>query len=113
MRTDKDCFPKVIKWLKPNLKDTNSRRYSNSVIRIIDLFIGKVDEDVSTITGKSTACQRRIYDILRYIEKCPLMKLLPKDIKNYLPLSNKAGPNGPCSVSALDDLTALLKDPKL
>jgi len=106
-KVDKDHYPKTIKFLKPNRSDLNSIRYSVSFMRTIELFKGKPRADTKSITGASTACPETINDIQRFIQKCSWLKSIKPVNKGYLPLSNHAGPNGPASISALEDLAAL------
>jgi len=77
------------------------------MMRITDTFKGTIVMDTSTITDKSTACPKLISEIKSFIKKTKILHNIPKHKKGYIPLSNKAGPNGPCTLSCLADLTAL------
>jgi len=106
-KIDKDSFPKSIKFMKPNRNDLNECRYSISIMRIIELFKDKTSSDTSTITDKSTADPILIQDIKEFISKCHWLKSIEPINVGYLPMSNRAGPNGPASISSIADLTAL------
>jgi len=82
-------------------------RYAFSMMRITDTFRGTVVMDTSTITDKSTACPMLVSEIKQFIKKTNILKDIPLHTQGYIPLSNKAGPNGPCTLSCLADLTAL------
>jgi len=97
-----------MKWLKPNLGNHNEIRYTMSVLRIFDTFKGPIKIDTESITKPSTACGETVTEILKFIKKTNLLKGIKKE-SGYLPLSNKAGPNGPCTLSCLADLSALKK----
>jgi hypothetical protein len=109
-KVDKDMFPKAIKFLKPNLTSLNDMRYSLSIMRVIELFKGKTDKDTSTITDESTASPKTLHDIEKFISKCKWLKHIKPVDTGYLPMSNRAGPNGPASIAALADLTALRRE---
>jgi hypothetical protein len=81
-----------------------------SVLRIFDTFKGPIKIDTESVTSPSTACSETIKDILKFINKTSLLKNISIE-DGYLPLSNKAGPNGPCTLASLADLTALHKLP--
>lgn len=112
-KADKDMFPKAISFLKPDLNDVYSIRYSLSVMRIIEEFRCKPDYDVSTITDPSTADYKLINEIRGYIRNWWFIQHMPDLKPTKLVLSNKAGPNGPATMSCLQDLTGLSKDMRL
>jgi len=110
---DKSGFLKRIKFLKPKARCLNGKRYAMSVIRIIELFRCKPANDTSTITDAPTYNKARVEDIIKFIPKSKILKKLPYTVlPSYLPLSNKAGPNGPATLSAVEDMTALRRNPK-
>jgi len=112
-KADKNGFPKVINFLKPKLDDVNEIRYSLSVFRIIESFRSEPVYDVESITSDSTADENLIEEISCYIRSWDKLRLIPKLVPSQLVMSNKAGPNGPATISAIKDLTALRKEPKL
>jgi len=112
-KTDRDHFPIVIKFLKPNLEDIYSIRYSLSVMRIIDGFRCEPKYEVNTILESSKGDKSLIDEIKKYLPICPALRRFPKLGHSAFVNSNKAGPNGPASVTAMRDLAALLQDPKL
>lgn len=112
--SDKDNVAKIIRWLKPNLGDHDDVRYSMSILRVLDTFKGPINIDTKSITDPSDANEETIKDILLFIKRCNLLKDI-KVLPGYLPLSNKAGPNGPCTLACLADLSAIkgLKNKKV
>lgn len=113
-KADKDGFPRSINFLKPKLDDVYSVRYSFSVMRIIESFRMKPEYSVNTIIEESKADENLINEISDYIQTCPVVKLIPPLGQSTLVMSNKAGPNGPASITAIQDLTALrLHEPEL
>lgn len=108
-KTDKDGFPKAIRFLKPDRSSRLSVMYTMSVLRLIEEFRCKPDYSISTITAESIAKLDILNDISDYIRSKPwIFRLLPKSLgKPRLVLSNKAGPNGPASITCLKDLQAL------
>lgn len=108
-KTDRDGFPKAIRFLKPDRNSRLSVMYTMSVLRLIEEFRCKPDYSVCTITAESSAKVDVLSDISDYIRSRPwLFRLLPKQLgEPRLVLSNKAGPNGPASITCLKDLTAL------
>jgi len=111
-KTDKDGFPKALRFLKPDLNDVYNVRYSFSVMRIIESFRCKPDYSVSTITNKFSGSEELVNEISNYIHKWPIAKAMPKLGHSRLILSNRAGPNGPSTISCLKDLVALkLREP--
>lgn len=106
-KAGKDGFPKAIAFLKPDRSDVNMMRYSLSIMRCFEMFRLKPEYDPSTIINKSTANEELISDICSFIESWPGIKILPELKPGNLVLSNKAGPNGPATLSCLRDLTAL------
>lgn len=113
-KTDRDGFPKAISFLKPDLNDVYSIRYSNTVMRIIELFRCKPRYSVNTITDYSTADENLLEEIIEFIKNWSFLRRMPKLGPSHLVMSNKSGPNGPATISALKDLAALrLHDPKL
>lgn len=106
-KADRDGFPQAIKFLKPNVDDIYSVRYSLSMMRIIESFRCKPEYLVSTIEEKSTASEKLVEDICSFIRDWKLLKLLPKLGQSKLVMSNRAGPNGPATITAIEDLTAL------
>lgn len=106
-KADKDGFPKAIRFLKPALDDVYSIRYSFSVMRIIESFRCEPEYSVSTITDESTADESLMEEIVSYIRNWSFIGKIPKLRPTPLILSNKAGPNGPATITAMCDLTAL------
>jgi hypothetical protein len=84
-----------------------------SVLRIIETFYASPEYDVSTITDKSTADVSLVEEISSYIREWKGLSLIPKLEHSKLIMSNKMGPNGPSTISAIKDLTALRQDPEL
>lgn len=88
--------------------------YTNSFMRVIDLFQGPVDTSIDTVIKPSTAKKSALKGLLKFIRtKSRLVENLPNIEDSYLVMSNKAGPNGPATVTCVQDLNALRKDPKL
>jgi len=113
-KADRDGFPKAISYLKPDVDDVYSIRYSFSVMRIIESFRCKPEYSVSTIIEESTADESLMDEIIEYFRSWSGLKLMPKMGSSQLVLSNKAGPNGPATLTLLQDLTALRqKEPEL
>jgi len=112
-KTDKDGFPKVINFLKPKLDDVYEIRYSMSVFRIIESFRSKPEYKIDTIVDPSSADESLIDEISTFIRSWDKLKLIPQLVPSQLVMSNKAGPNGPATISAIKDLTALRKEPLL
>jgi hypothetical protein len=108
-KTDRYGLPRKLSFLRPDLKDGNSIRYSLSVLRLIEEFRCKPEYLVDTIISNSNAKHEVLSEILEYIRGKPrILKVLPKEIGDpRLVLSNKAGPNGPASITCLQDLAAL------
>jgi hypothetical protein len=109
-KADKDGFPKAIRFLKPDRNDVYSVRYSFSVMRIIESFRCKPEYSVSTIIEESTADESLLNEICDYIRNWSFLRHIPKLGQTQLVLSNRAGPNGPASVSAIRDLTSLREE---
>jgi hypothetical protein len=112
-KTDRDGFPKAISFIKPKLDDVYSIRYSFSVIRIIESFRCEPEYLVNTITDESTADENLIDEISSYIQTWSQIKKIPDLEPSRLVMSNKSGPNGPATINALKDLTALREEPML
>ena len=113
-KTDNTKFPRKIKFLKPNRRSIPEMRYVLSVWRIIELFKGKVDTNTSTIENTSTLKPHVLNELLKFIRnKSKLVKNLPDLKDSSLILSNKAGPNGPATITCIEDVNALRKDPIL
>jgi hypothetical protein len=112
-RTDEDGFPKVISFIKPRLDDVYSIRYSLSVFRIIESFRSKPEYKVDTIITESTSDKGLVDEISDYIRNWSQLSKVPKLKPPRLVMSNKAGPNGPATISAIKDLTALRSEPGL
>jgi hypothetical protein len=115
-KTDKDGFPSRIHYLKPTLEDKLSVMYSLSFIRIIEEFKMTPQYEVSSITDPSSSDKQVIGEITEYIRSKPkILKVLPTELMYAdLIMSNKAGPNGPASISCLSDLAGLTqKAPEL
>lgn len=106
-KADKDGFPKAISFLKPTVDDVYSARYSFSVMRIIESFRVKPEYSVNTILDKSTADESLIEEISEYIQNWSFLKHMPQIAPSQLVMSNRAGPNGPATITAIKDLTAL------
>uniref|UniRef100_A0A2V0RAN1 RdRp n=1 Tax=viral metagenome TaxID=1070528 RepID=A0A2V0RAN1_9ZZZZ len=114
-KADRDNFPKAISFLKPKLDDVSSIRYSLSVMRVIESFKCEPKYSVHTIVDASTADESLLEEISDYIRNWSFLKYkMPKLGLSQFVMSNKAGPNGPATYSAIKDLQALrLHDPKL
>jgi len=113
-KTDSDGFPSIIKYLKPVPNDVYSMRYSLSVMRVIESFRCLPEYSVSTITDKSTAKQSLVEEISSYIRTWKFLEQMPKLQPSTLVMSNRAGPNGPATITAIQDLTALRqREPEL
>jgi hypothetical protein len=112
-KTDGDGFPKVINFLKPKLDDVYEIRYAMSVFRIIESFRSKPEYNISTITDPSTADESLIEEISDYIRSWDKLRLIPELAFSQPVMSNRAGPNGPASINAIKDLTALRSEPEL
>lgn len=106
-KADKDGFPKAIRFLKPDRSDVNMVRYSLSVVRCWEEFTVEPVYDPSTITNESTANKELLQEICSFIDSWPGIKILPELKPGNFVLSNKAGPNGPATISCLYDLAAL------
>jgi hypothetical protein len=106
-KTDKDGFPKAINFLKPDITDVDMVRYSFSMVRCWEEFELTPVYDPSPITSQSTAKQKLIQEISSFIDTWPGIKILPELKPGNFVLSNKAGPNGPATISCLYDLSAL------
>lgn len=108
-KTDKDGIPKAIRFLKPDRNIRIQVMYTMSALRLIEEFRCKPKYLVSTITADSDAKQDLLNEITAYIRGNPrILKVLPKELMEpRLVLSNKAGPNGPASITSLQDLAAL------
>jgi hypothetical protein len=113
-KTDKDGIPRKIIFLKPDVNNVYSVRYSLSVLRVIETFRCEPRYSVSTITDESTADQDLIEEISAFIRTIPFLRKFPKLGTSRLVMSNRAGPNGPATITAIKDLTALRQgDPGL
>ena len=78
------------------------------------MFKGDVDTNTDTITNTSTAIPEVLSELLKFIRnKSILVKRLPDLVDSSLILSNKAGPNGPATITCVEDVNALRKDPIL
>jgi hypothetical protein len=76
-------------------------------MRIIESFRMKPEYSVSTIIEESKADESLINEISEYIQTWSFLKHMPKLGPSKIILSNKAGPNGPATITAIEDLTAL------
>jgi len=114
-KTDKDGFPSALKHWKITTDSTIDRkRYVFSVWRSIELLRISPQYLVDTITKKTQPDLNLIEDISRFIKTWSGMKVLPrKPARGYLVMSTKAGPNGPASISAIEDLLPLSRDKPL
>lgn len=106
-KTDKDGFPKAIAFLKPDRKHVNSMRYSLSFIRLCEEFKLAPKYSTDTIILPSTANEELVEDIVSFVKTWDGIKFVPQLKPGNLVLSNKAGPNGPATISCLQDLAAL------
>jgi hypothetical protein len=106
-KTDKDGFPKALCFLKPDRSDVNMVRYSLSIVRIWEEFRLTPEYLTDTITNESSANKELIADICSFIDTWPGINILPELKPGNFVLSNKAGPNGPATLSCLKDLAAL------
>jgi hypothetical protein len=68
---------------------------------------------VDTIEEASTANEELVEEISNYIRTWPMLKYIPRLGQSQFVSSNRAGPNGPASITAIKDLTALRKEPEL
>jgi len=66
-KADRDGFPKALNFLKPDLNDVNSIRYSLSLMRVIESFKCEPKYSVHTIVDASTADENLIEEISDYI----------------------------------------------
>jgi hypothetical protein len=112
--------PRILKKIfkVSNLSDLplNDKRYILSVLRIIDTFTGAPEIKINTITDQPHYEEDLVNDIIDYIPRWYLGKALKKRFKIQLGrpvLSNRAGPNGPCSLSMMLDLEAIAGQPDL
>jgi len=114
-KTDKDGFPKVLKpWKISTKSSTDEIRYVMSVWRSIDLFRTSPKYEVETIVSQTQPDENLIDEITDFIKSWKGLKLLgSKPDKGYLIMSNKAGPNGPASISCIHDLKPLRESPLL
>jgi len=113
LKTDEEGFPKCISFVKPDRNDAYHVRYSLSFFRIVEEFRCKPELDPSTITDMSACLNERKQDIISFIHKSSILGCLPELDEGYLVLSNKAGPNGPATINAMKDLSALQAEPDL
>jgi predicted transcriptional regulator len=102
-------LPKRLNFLKPDRDNRSSIMYTLSVLRLIEEFRSKPKYSVDTIIAPTKAKIDNLDEIKAYIRSNPrILKVLPKEpMEPRLFLSNKAGPNGPASITCLQDLTAL------
>jgi len=70
-KTDRDGFPKAIRFLKPNRRSRLSVMYKMSVLRLIEEFRCEPDYSVGTITAESSAKDDILNDISDYIRGLP------------------------------------------
>jgi hypothetical protein len=113
-KADRDSFPKAICFIKPVVDDVYSIRYSFSVMRIIETFRCEPKYSVSTITDNSLADEDLLKEITDYIHNWSFLRHMPKLGPSQLVMSNRAGPNGPASITAIQDLSALRhREPEL
>jgi hypothetical protein len=114
-KADKDGFPKVLKpWKINSNSPVDEIRYVMSVWRILDTFRCEPEYKVSTIITQTEPDKSLICEITDFIKSWQGMKLLgSKPSKGYLIMSNRAGPNGPASVSCLEDLKPLRESKEL
>lgn len=110
LKTDRSGFPKILKFWKPDIKCVKSMRYCISVMRIPEVFSLPVNYNINTITDPSTAKAERLSDICDFITKWEGIKTLGPLKASKTILSNKVGPNGPASISAMKDLYVLRKN---
>lgn len=102
-------FPVVLQhWKVTQDSPIDKIRYIISFWRSIDLLRISPQYEVSTIVTKTTPDVNLMEDIKSFIKSWSGLKLLgSKPSPGYLVMSNKAGPNGPATVSCLDDLHPL------
>jgi len=110
LKTDAEGFPKCISFVKPDRNDAYHVRYSLSFFRIVDEFRCKPELDPSTIEDISTCDKLLMQDIISFIHKSSILQNLPKLEEGYCIMSNKAGPNGPATITAMRDLSAVKAD---
>jgi len=114
-KLDKDGFPLVLKpWKITTNSQDDKLRYVYSVWRLLDILTVKSEYDVSTITNECTANMDVISDITQFMKSWKVLKGLgDAPDRGRMLLSNKAGPNGPATMTSLVDLGVLKKDPIL
>lgn len=114
-KTDKDGLPCALRQWKITTDSTIERkRYVFTVWRTIDLLRVAPKYEVSTIISETQPDLNLIEDITNYLKTWSGMKVLPrKPARGYMVMSTKAGPNGPASISCIEDLLPLSKDKPL
>jgi hypothetical protein len=113
-KVDKDGFPKVLRpWKVLITGNQQDVRFCLSLWRLNETLRLTPELDLNTITGEPV--EEKLFD--RFAKWLPTwggLKALPSSlIKSDLVMSNKAGPNGPATASAMADLNALRADSKL
>lgn len=109
-KSDKDGVAKSIRFAKPDRDSVDDMRYSLSLLRVFELIRLPPAYEVGTITSLSTASTKLVEEIREFILKWPGVKILPDLEPSQLILSNKAGPNGPATLTCLEDLSALREE---
>jgi hypothetical protein len=109
-KTKRSGIPRDINFLVPDRDNVHSIRYSFTVLRIIESFRCKPEYKISTIIDPSSADKAVIEEIKEYIKQWSGIKLLPRLEQSKLVMSNRAGPNGPATISSMKDLAALRYD---
>jgi hypothetical protein len=110
--TDKDGFPKILKpWKITKKSSVYDLKYIMTIWRCIDLLRIEPRYEISTIVYKTQPDENLIDDIINFMKSWNGMKLLGSKPKpGYFVMSTKAGPNGPASLSCLQDLSPLRED---
>jgi hypothetical protein len=93
--------------MKPDRSDIDMVRYSLSLARCWEEFKIPPEYLTDTITNKSSSEKDLIDDICSFIDTWPGVNILPELKPGNFVLSNKAGPNGPATLTCLQDLAAL------
>jgi hypothetical protein len=113
-KLSKKGVPKVLKpWWVDHTSPICDIRYTMSIFRISEVFQCKPEYKVNSIIDSTNPKKDVMESIMNFISTWSSLQYMPKENKGYLIMSNKAGPNGPASVSCIDDLKPLRADPQL
>jgi hypothetical protein len=114
-KVDKEGFPKVLKpWkvlIKGNQQDV---RFCLSLWRLNEVHELKPKLDLGTVVGEPVEDTKIFNRFSEWLPKWKGLTKLPSKLKrSEIVMSNKAGPNGPATASAINDLHALRADEEL